>query len=289
MLRQIDADPSLHFVLHAGDLKGGSEPCSDELLRRRLAQFDLVRTALVYTPGDNDWTDRHRPAAGRFSPLERLVTLRALAFARPDRSFGRRPLRLRSQAESALFAEFVENTMFDHGNVVFATLHVVGGNNGLSAWYGIDANDRVAAPRADRSAEFRRRQAANLDWLQTVFTHAESIKANAVVVLTQANPRFELGSGHAKRSGFAAVTDELHRLAHRFARPVLLAHGDQHWYLVDRPLIDAQPPAPNLLRVQAFGHPWLLWVRVDVDPRWAEVFTVSAGVQSAAVEDPILD
>ena len=79
MLQQINDDPSIRFVLHAGDLKGSAEPCSDQLLRRRLAQFQVVRTALVYTPGDNDWTDCHRAGAGGHRPLERLQALRHLA------------------------------------------------------------------------------------------------------------------------------------------------------------------------------------------------------------------
>ena len=35
---------------------------------------------LLYTPGDNEWTDCHRPAAGRYNPLERLDAVRATFF-----------------------------------------------------------------------------------------------------------------------------------------------------------------------------------------------------------------
>src|SRR5690606_35598316 len=39
---------------------------------------------LVYTPGDNEWTDCHRSRAGGFDPLERLAALRSLFFARGE-------------------------------------------------------------------------------------------------------------------------------------------------------------------------------------------------------------
>lgn len=278
LLEQIDETPA-RFVLHAGDLKGSTEPCSDELLRARLAPFALVRTALVYTPGDNDWTDCHRGGAGGHHPLERLAALRRLAYPDPQRSFGRQPLALRTQASDPEHAEFVENAMFTYRGVQFVTVHVVGSGNGLEPWKGIDRGDRADRPRADRRAAFRRREAAALAWLRDGFATATATGAIAVVVLMQANPRFELPAGDARRAGFEGLIRTLAEQAHRFGRPVLLAHGDRHLYLVDRPLAEAAPPAPNLLRVQTFGHPWLGWVLVTVDPRDPDVFAVRPGEQ----------
>lgn len=274
-------DTPVRFVLHAGDLKGSGESCADDLLRARLSQFGAVRGALVYTPGDNDWTDCHRAAAGRFHPLERLAALRRLAFPDPHRSFGQRPLALRSQAEDEAQAEFVENTMFASGRVLFATVHVVGSNNDLEPWQGIDPSDRADRPRADRIAAFRRREAAARAWLQRAFAEAIANQAVGVVVLMQANPRFDLPAGDPRRAGFDSVIRTLREQARRFKRPVLLAHGDRHLYLVDRPLADSTPPVPNLLRVQPLGHPWLAWVRVTVDPGSTEVFQVQPGESPA--------
>lgn len=282
LLQHIDADPALRFVLHAGDLKGSGEPCSDQLLRRRLAQLAAVRTALVYTPGDNEWTDCHRPAAGRHDPLERLARLRQLAFADPQRSMGRQPLALQPQSATADFPEFVENTLFEYGGVVFAALHVVGSNNGLAPWHGIDPADAAATPRADRLAEFRRREAANLAWLRRAFSLAAQRGAGGVVVLMQANPRFERAAGDRRRAGFEMLIAELQQLARRFGRPVLLAHGDGHVFLVDRPFADAMPPADNLLRVQTYGDPWLGWLRITVDPTHSDLFVVRRGELPAA-------
>lgn len=282
LLDEINDDAGIRFVLHAGDIKGSSEPCTDALLRSRLEQLHRVQTALLLTPGDNEWIDCHLAAAGRFKPLERLATLRRLAYPDPRRSLGQRPLAVQTQADQAGFAEFVENTRFASGDIVFMAIHVVGSSNGLEPWRGIDRNDRAAAPRADRMAEFERRQAANLAWLEQGFAAAAAEQAAGVVILMQANMRFELPAADARRAGFNAVIDRLHALARRFGKPVLLVHGDRHLYWVDRPLADATPPARNLLRVQTFGSPLSGWVKITADPGLIGVFTVQPGQPTTA-------
>ena len=268
MLRQIVDDPSVRFVLHAGDLKGSGEPCSDELLRRRVAQLQAVRTALVYTPGDNEWTDCHREGAGGYPPLERLDVLRRLAWPDPGRSMGQAPLAVQSQAG------FPENVQFTYGRVAFVSLHVTGSNNGLEPW-----GTQAAAQRA----AFAGREAADLAWLEAAFARARADEAIGVVVLMQANPQFELPPGHARRAGFEAILAALARLAAGFGRPVLLLHGDGHLFIDDRPLAAASPPVPNLRRVQAFGHPFVQWIRIEVDAGSASLFRVGVGTQYHAI------
>ncbi|MFM7750256.1 MAG: hypothetical protein ACKPB0_07550, partial [Opitutaceae bacterium] len=111
------------FAVHLGDILGSDERCSDELLLRRREQFDSVATALVYTPGDNEWTDTHSEKAGRFEPTERLARIRALFFAE-ERSRGRNPLPLITQRRDAAHARFVENARWTIRGVVFATGHL---------------------------------------------------------------------------------------------------------------------------------------------------------------------
>lgn len=272
MLRQIDDDPSVRFVLHAGDLKGSDEPCSDELLGRRLAQLRAAGKALVYTPGDNEWTDCHRASAGGHDPLERLAALRRLAYPEPDHSLGRAPLALQSQAG------FPENVRFAYGRVAFVTLHVTGSNNGLEPW-GAGTVAQASAVHEEQQAAFLGREAANLAWLEDAFARTRADEAIGVVVLMHANPRFELPLGSARRAGFEAVVGALARLAAGSGRPVLLLHGDHHLFIDDRPLAGASPPVPNLRRVQAFGHPFMEWIRIDVDPASAALFGVSVGAR----------
>lgn len=107
------------FTLHVGDIKSGSTPCSDENFQKVKAQFGLFQGPLVYTPGDNEWTDCHREKAGKYDPLERLAKVRELFFTgMGDRSFGQTPLTLTRQPE------LPENSRWTYQNVVFGTVHV---------------------------------------------------------------------------------------------------------------------------------------------------------------------
>lgn len=274
LLKTIDADPQVRFILHTGDLKGGAERCSDDLLRERHAQLDAVR-ALVYTPGDNEWTDCHRALAGAFVPTERLAFLRRLFFARPERSLGREPLALVSQAAMPAHAAFVENALFVHQRVLFAAVHVVGSGNGLAPWDGLLDVDSAARPRADRLAEVAAREAAAVAWIERAFDEAGAQGAAAVVVLMQANPHLEKPAGQADRAPFDRILEALKRRALAFGKPVLLVQGDHHELIVDTPWARDDEPAPRVprfVRLQGFGSPRLHWVKVYVDPARAGVF-----------------
>src|SRR5687767_3677480 len=57
---QVIAEINRHrpaFTVHLGDILSSDEHCTDELLLRRRADFNTFSTALIYTPGDNEWTD----------------------------------------------------------------------------------------------------------------------------------------------------------------------------------------------------------------------------------------
>jgi hypothetical protein len=64
---------------------------------RHRADFDALEDPLVYTPGDNEWTDCHRANNGGYTPTERLDTLREVFFDRPGWSLGHHPKRLSAQ------------------------------------------------------------------------------------------------------------------------------------------------------------------------------------------------
>ncbi len=271
----INADPSVSFVMHVGDIKGGGEPCTDALIRARYEQLQRFRSALIYTPGDNEWTDCHRPAAGRFHPLERLAFVRSLFFSDPLRTSGQRPFAVEPQSAQAGFNEYVENTLFVRERVVFATLHIIGSDNDLEPWTGFDAADTRASPRADRLAEVERRTAAALEWLDHAFARARVIDAAGVFLMMQANPRFDLPPTHAERIPFEPLLRRLRERALDFARPVVLAHGDFHELIIDQPFTRAAEgrPATNVTRVQTFGSPRIRWIRVRVDPASPALFT----------------
>jgi hypothetical protein len=194
LIDQVNADAQVSFVVHVGDIKSGAERCDDALLLARLVQIGRFSAPVVYTPGDNEWTDCHRDNNGRYVPTERLAFLRRHYFADPQRSLGTRPLALTPQSVTPGFENFVENAIFVRGRVVFATVHVVGSGNGLVPWVGIDVDDSVHRPRADRLAEVRAREAAALAWIDRAFDEATRSDAAGVLLAWQANPGFELPS-----------------------------------------------------------------------------------------------
>jgi len=277
MLEEINADREIAFVLHAGDIKSASESCGDELLRARFAQLQQLRVPLVYTPGDNEWADCHVTAGGRFHPLERLAALRRVFFPNPHATTGGTTMPVETQADDPRHREFVENVRFVRNGIIFATLHAIGSGNDLDPWRGM-GNDSKRRPRPERIAEFQRRENANLAWLDAAFDQATRTGARGLVLLMQANPRFELSPGSADRAGFEALATRLQHRAAAFRRPVLLLHGDFHVYVVDYPLDreDMVPRAPNLMRVQTFGAPFVGWVRIRVDPSDSKLFSVEA-------------
>jgi len=77
LVADINADPRVKRVLHLGDIKNGSSVCSDEYFATIRGYFDAFEDPLVYTPGDNEWTDCHRANNGGYLPTERLDAVRA--------------------------------------------------------------------------------------------------------------------------------------------------------------------------------------------------------------------
>ncbi|MCX8048479.1 MAG: metallophosphoesterase [Methylohalobius sp.] len=272
LIEAINRDPSIRFVLHAGDIKGGGERCDDELILSRFRQFQKFQRAFIYTPGDNEWTDCHRPSNGRYYPLERLDFLRRTFFPHSARSTGAQPIAVLSQASFPGFEPFVENVLFSRSGVLFGTLHVVGSNNDLEPWSGFDPKDSAQTPRPDRIAEFEQRLQATLAWLDVIFAHARQQSAKGVFLLMQANPRFELGETDPGRAGFNAFLSHLKERVAGFDKPVVLAHGDFHEYLIDKPFDREEPRLANFTRIQTFGSPRVNWIKVHVVPHSPSLF-----------------
>jgi len=284
----INGTPSVRFVVHTGDVKQGSERCDDAVFLKRFAQYQKFQTAFIVTPGDNDWTDCHRSNNGRYLPTERLARFRQVFYPQAGYTTGQRPFQVQTQAAVPGYGDYVENALWRFAGTTMATLHVVGSNNNLDPWNQLDAADSYDTPRADRLAEFAARQAAALAWIDTVFDRAEADRSAGVMIAMQANPAFELPAADRQRQGFNQVLDRLGRRAQAFGKPVLLAHGDSHYFRLDKPL---QRPLPsggsamleNFTRVENFGSPSVHWVEVSVDPRDPNVFQVKPHIVPANV------
>ncbi len=279
VIAAINADKKVKFVLHNGDVKSGSSSCSDAYILGQFTQLNQLKKPWMYTPGDNEWTDCHRPKAGKFNPIERLAFVRKVFFPQPGYSLGPDPIKLTSQSKTAGFETFIENTLWQRAGVTFAMVHVIGSNNDLDPWTGIDAADSYASPRADRAAEFVAREKANLAWLDTIFDQAQKSKSAGVLIAMQANPNFELPVTDQQRAGFNNLLDKLTALTLAFGKPVVLTHGDSHYTRVDKPLLAATMESgpqsvENFTRVETFGSPNVHWLRVTVDKKDANVFRV---------------
>lgn len=252
MLKDIDRE-DLAFVVHVGDFKSGSSPCSDELFAQRLQQFQSVRHPFIFVPGDNEWTDCHRSGA---DPLERLAKLRELFYPDAD-SLGRRKLRLERQSADPRFAEYRENVRWGIGAALFIGLNIPGSNNNFGR-----------TPEMD--AEYARRGLANAAWLAQGFDLAKKNGHAAVFIAIQANPRFEPSFWRPTTAadGYAAFRQDLLAHTQAFGKPVILIHGDTHRYRVDQPLVDpaTQNPVARFTRIESFGSPAVDWIRVTVDP-----------------------
>ena len=234
-------------VVHLGDIKNGSSTCDDERFDRLRALYETFDDPFLYTPGDNEWTDCHRPAAGGYVPTERLAQIRQLFYPETE-------IPVVSQR-----APFVENQRWSDADVTYALVHVVGSDNGLAPWFD---GAETPAQRDERLAEVAAREAAALDWIDRAFDAAERARASGVVIGMQADT-------FAGSTAFDRINARLEQRARQFKRPVLLLQGDTHVYKTDRPLAGA----PNLVRVVVEGETASEWLRLTVDPRTRDVFS----------------
>jgi hypothetical protein len=272
---QINADPAVQLVDHLGDIKSGSSVCSDGYFAMIRTQFDRFVDPLVYTPGDNEWTDCHRVNNGSYNPLERLAAVRRVFFPHPNETLGQHSVKVRSQADQG----FVENVSYSRADVGFAALHIVGSNNSLVPWTG------NTAPTFEQLTEVRRRTAATLSLIDQTFDHATKEHQRAVVLLLQAdmfdptvpNPQ------PADLSGFKPIVQEIAKRSAVFGKPVYLFNGDSHIFNSDAPLApgsawlnlyDVSTPAPNLTRITIDGSTGVNnYLRVSVNPSGPQVLT----------------
>ena len=130
------------LVLHLGDISNVA--CTDAALNTTLAALGRFAMPVVYTPGDNEWTDCQGAGA---DPLQRLGRVRQLFFP-TDESLGRRTLTVTRQS-----ADYPENARFSFGDVTFVAVHQVGSTNGTGR---SPEGDAEAAARADAGAAWIR-------------------------------------------------------------------------------------------------------------------------------------
>ncbi|MBL4907904.1 MAG: hypothetical protein JKX94_10675 [Sneathiella sp.] len=214
------------FLIHMGDIKGGGAACTDDVMKTRHGQIMRMHSDFVFfTPGDNDWTDCDRKKTGHpVSELESLDKLRRLFYANePDYP---------ESWHVARQALYPENKRWTYKKISFATLHLVGTNNG-----------RIQIKKDDKSfalSQVTARDKANKVWLRTLFQVAEDNQTNAIVIAVQADVTDNRYNDKCTREepadcdGFYKFKKQLRKAAADFNKPVLLLHGDTSAYCMDR-------------------------------------------------------
>ncbi|MEA3641274.1 MAG: metallophosphoesterase family protein [Lamprobacter sp.] len=263
-LLQEAAEQDPPFIVHVGDIKGGGEPCTEARNRRIAELFQAQPVPVLYTPGDNEWTDCHRQSAGGLDPIERLAALRARFFADPEVLHN---AALKLQVPDPAYPE---NAYTLKDGVMLVLLHLVGSNN----------NHRSKNSAA--MAEWRQRSAANRRLLREATRLAQQSQARAMVLFFHANPLFERSP---PSPGFAPLMSDLEALLSSYSGPVLAVHGDTHRFQFNQPLLrnrSAVKGAERLWRLEVPGSPFLggVWVSLTSDP--AEPFAISVVYPSAA-------
>ncbi|OVZ64220.1 hypothetical protein CDO44_02290 [Pigmentiphaga sp. NML080357] len=261
MLGQFGTETDL--AIHTGNVKGRDERCDDETYIRRHTLLNASPVPLVLAPGENDWADCDRAAAGQYGPVERLNRLRELFFE-PDNSLGTLTLDLQRQSETVRFRGYPENARWEYGDILFVTMNVPGNHN----------NYRTGA---GRNGEYEERVQADSSWLRQAFSAAAKLKTRGLVVAFAADPRFEGRHEYAGGTDpYASLKADLARLASKYTGQVLVVHGGNgppEPHLPDHPVKLNGKTLQNVTRIRTYGHSRpAYWIKVSVEPGDKQVF-----------------
>jgi hypothetical protein len=250
------------FTIFVGDTKSGSTPCSDEYNEIVKDYFNQFHMPLVYSIGDNEWTDCHRPLAGSYDPIERLAKLRNKFFS-TENSFGKKTLTLHRQADlMPEFSLYVENSYWIKNGFLFVSLHIPGSNNNFG--------------RTEESTkEYQQRNTANLAWIDYAFTLAKKQGLAGIIFAYQADMFYSPSQATELTSGFRETLSNFTTHAQAFKKPVLLINGDSHRLKIDQPLqtLDKKFVLENVIRLQVMGEDEVQAVEITVEPSSEQPFS----------------
>ncbi|MFS2115232.1 hypothetical protein [Herbaspirillum frisingense] len=253
-IAETDAD-NLAFVVVNG-IKSPSESCDDNLYSQRHEMLSQAQNGIFLSLAGSDWiTCRDRE--NRSDAIERLARMRDIFYA-GEFSLGATRLPMLRQSLTPKFRSYAENTRWEVGNVLFATVNLPAGNNHFL----LDGG---------RNNEFEDRLIANRNWLQHLFAFAALKKSAAIVFFSDGNPFGpppRRSFFRTQRDGFAETRRLFSELAGKFPGRVLVVH--------------AQAP-----KAKAAAH--ILWTgnlgNVGVGERWLKVVVDDHLPQLFAVAD----
>ena len=321
----------LAFTVHDGDFKAGNgvagsttpTTCADAMYVQALGFLNALNAPAAFTPGDNDWTDCDRASNGSFNSLERLDHERQLFFSTPF-TLGIHRLHQAVQSDTTKtpcqgyvsgdldtvtykLVACVENRRWTYRGVTYATLNIQG-----------SCDNRCGDHPDNKEADSRRD--ADIAWMRETFQVATERDSAAIMFISQADPGFHnrpvesepvrnpktlelvtpipAGTVDGHRDFLLALRDEVKA----FRKPVAYVHGDTHYFRIDKPFYDSDPPdsvtttarrLENFIRIETFGDNTFTapntrpdpddknnvhWVKVFVDPDSREVFAFQAQI-----------
>ncbi len=261
----VNADAAVSLVLHVGDIHSGKTYCTSAYDTTIFNLWAAYTKPLVYTPGDNEWTDCHKKKEGGGAynavtgqvdyvvdglgspvdyaygnPVANLDLVRSIFFSNPGHTLGadKKVVSQRYAFDRNFPADaaFVENVYFMQGDVLVVTANVPGGsNNDQDIWYG------APTMTAEQAAEAPARTDATIRWINKAFKVAKSEGAKAVVLAVQADMWDLDGNTAAHLTGYEPIIAAIASNTTAFQKPVLMFNGDSHGYRSDNPLVQGAP------------------------------------------------
>ena len=301
-LRDTMNNNGVELGLHTGDTKSGATFCNDTYYNRFQDLSNSLNYPVLYTIGDNEWTDCHRTNNGNYNPLERLAFVRSRFFnANGTSVLGKGKI----QTSSFNVTPYVENQYLTYKNLMIALLHVPGSNNNL---YDGGLNPCQATSNAtdpgcvNATAEFLARDAANIASLRKVFELARVNKNPGILITIQANflvsslvtfgpdlnttecNSFGVTVANVKSkipTGFQNFTTALLQETANYTGKVLFHHGDSHFFRYCNPTT-----LPNLQFLMSQGSNTIGWVLATIDPSTPEVFRSFQAIDPLNTKSP---
>jgi len=298
-IANVNADPDVSLVVHVGDIHSGKQYCTQAYDQQVFDLWTAFVDPLIYTPGDNEWTDCHKVAedGGAYNattmvidyvldgmgnpvdyangdPVANLALVRSIFYPTAGQSLGTNKQPVLSQAQvldpaHPGDAAYVENVMWEQSNVLFVAINLPGGsNNDQDVWYG------APTATAAQTQEAATRTAADLRWLDLAFAQAQADSVAAIVVIAQAD-MWDPEKGAAHQAGYEPFVMNVATHTAAFGKPVLMLNGDSHVYQTGNPMDPSDPNyamhpgynVPNFHRIVVHGSTVPLeWLKVTVDP-----------------------
>jgi hypothetical protein len=301
----INVDPQVGLVLNVGDIHSGKEFCTRQYDQAIFDKWKRFADPVVYTPGDNEWSDCHKAAEGgnvfldpptnslpvdyaNGDPVANLDLVRKIFFPRPGVTLGTNKKVVLSQKyvydrRHPTDAKYVENVMWVQSGALFVTINLPGGsNNDTDTWYDSTGTLPNTAAQTQERVE---RTGADLRWLDAAFAVAKFAHVKGVVIGAQAD-MWDPEKGVAHEAGYEPFVSSVASHTLDFGKPVLMFNGDSHVYRSENPLDPAAPctwelasactsvafmhpgyNVPNFHRVVVHGSSAPMeWLKLTVDP-----------------------